>query len=71
MVGPIVEDLASEYADSAKICKVNVDTENELAQKFGVMSIPTLILFKNGEIVDKAVGAMPKEQIKKMINSQI
>jgi len=60
MVGPIVEELSGEYADTAVIGKVNVDENQEIAAKFGIRNIPTLLVFKNGEIVDKQVGVAPK-----------
>ena len=62
MVGPIVEEIASERAD-IKVGKVNVDEEPELAGRFGVMSIPTLVVMKNGRVVRQTMGARPKSQI--------
>lgn len=62
MVGPIVEEIADEHPEY-KICKVNVDEEQELAAEFGVMSIPSLFVLKNGEIVNRAMGAQPKARI--------
>lgn len=66
MVGPILEEISEERSD-IKICKVNVDEEQELAAQFGIMSIPTLVVVKDGKIVNKAVGAMPKGEILKLI----
>ena len=63
MVGPIVDDLAEEYAGKATIAKLNVDENQQTAMKYGIMSIPTLMIFKNGEPVDKIVGAAPKQII--------
>ena len=63
MVGPIVEELAQEYADRVVVGKVNVDENDELAGMFGIRSIPTLLFFKNGQIVDKLIGAAPKPLI--------
>jgi thioredoxin 1 len=63
MIMPVIEELATEYAGKVKIGKINVDNENELAGQFGVMSIPTLLLFKGGKVVDTIVGAVPKEHI--------
>jgi thioredoxin 1 len=60
MLTPIMEELSSEYADDAIIAKVNVDEEMELAQKFGIMSIPNVILFNKGEIADNSVGVRDK-----------
>lgn len=62
MVSPIVDEIANERGD-IKVGKVNVDEQPDLAQKFGVMSIPMLVVMKNGQITNKAVGAMPKENI--------
>ena len=67
MVGPILEEI-SEERDDLIVGKVNVDEEQELAAKFGVMSIPTMILFKGGEAAGKIVGAMPKEEILKVLD---
>ncbi len=66
MVGPILEEIAAERSD-IKVGKVNVDEQIELASEFGVMSIPTLVVIKNGEIVNKAVGARSKHQILAML----
>jgi len=59
-VGPLVEELAAEYADKAIIGKVDVEEEDELASRFGIRNIPTIIYLKNGEVVDKQVGATTK-----------
>lgn len=66
MLSPIVDEVASE-CDAVKVCKVNVDNEQALAARFGVMSIPTLILFKNGSIANKMIGVQPKTAILEMI----
>ena len=66
MVGPIVEEIARERGD-IKVVKVNVDEQPELASQFGVMSIPTLIVMKNGKIVNQAMGARPKNAILGML----
>ncbi len=63
MVLPIVEEIAVELQGKAKVCKVNVDEAQELAAKFDVMSIPTLIIFKNGAAVEQMVGALPKQAL--------
>ena len=67
MVAPILADIAKEKAGVLKVGKVNVDEQMELAQQFGIMSIPTMILFKNGEKVNQIVGAVPKENILAML----
>ena len=61
MLGPILEEVASDK--NIKIVKVNVDEEEELARRYGIMSIPTLILFKNGSEIDKKIGFIPKDEI--------
>ena len=66
MLAPIIEELAKEYDGKVKICKVDVDNDPELAVKFDIASIPTLVLIKNGEPVDKHVGFLPKASIEKM-----
>ncbi|OYD78544.1 thioredoxin [Campylobacter avium] len=69
MLAPIIDELANEFDGKAKICKVNTDEEGDLAAQYGVRSIPTLIFFKNGEIVDQLVGAQSKQAISDKINS--
>ena len=59
MMGPVVEEISGEL-DDVKVCKINIDEEMEVAQRYGVMSIPTFIAFKNGEMTGKQVGAVPK-----------
>ena len=66
LVGPILDEIAAERSDM-KVCKINVDEEQELAMQFGVMSIPTLVVMKSGRIVNQAVGARPKAQILAML----
>lgn len=67
MMGPIIEQLADEYEGKAKVGKVNVDEEGELSQAFGVMSIPTIVLIKDGKVVKQAVGARPKAEVEAML----
>ena len=66
MIAPIIEELSSEV-ENAKICKINVDQEPELAQQFGVMSIPMLAVVHEGKVVNKMVGARPKGDIMKLL----
>ena len=63
MVAPVVEELSNEYAGKVKVGKMNVDENRDTPGKYGIMSIPTLMIFKGGELVDKLVGAVPKNQI--------
>lgn len=70
MVGPIVEEIGAERAD-VKVCKVNVDEQPELAGRFGVMSIPTLVVMKEGRVVNQAVGARPKHQILALLKGEV
>lgn len=71
MVGPIVEELASEYDGKAVIGKVNVDDNREVSSKFGIRNIPTLLIFKGGEVVDKQVGVAPKSVLAGKIDAQL
>ena len=66
MLSPVVDEIAAERED-IKVCKINVDEEQELAVQFGVMSIPTLMVFKNGAAANTSVGVIPKEKILEMI----
>ncbi|HIT78240.1 MAG TPA: thioredoxin [Candidatus Limihabitans stercoravium] len=66
MLSPIVDAVAEE-TPSVKVCKVNVDDEQELAMQFGVQSIPTLVVMENGAVVNKTVGVQPKESIKRLL----
>lgn len=69
MVGPIIDELAQEYGDKAKIGKVNVDVNKEISTKYRVMSIPTVLFIKNGEVVDKVVGAAPKKKYQEKLDA--
>lgn len=69
MVGPVVEELATEYQGKAVIGKVDVDTNQEIAAKYGIRNIPTILFFKDGEVVDKVVGVVPKEQLVEKLNA--
>lgn len=67
MLAPIIAEIAGEYAGKVKVGKVDVDAQPELATKFGIVSIPTLMLFKNGEVVAQSLGYRPKAQIEEML----
>ncbi len=69
MLGPVLEELEAEYAGRVKIAKVNIDEEAELAKAHRVMSVPTLMLVKDGEIVDTSVGFRPKHELKPVLDS--
>ena len=71
MISPIIEELANEYEGKAIIGKVDVDSNQESSIKYGVRSIPTILTFKDGEIVDRQVGAVPKETLTNIIDSQL
>jgi thioredoxin 1 len=71
MVAPIVEQLAKEYAGRVTFGKLNVDENPEISQKFGIQSIPTMIVFKNGKAVDGLIGALPKAQIENKFRSYL
>ena len=67
MIAPVIEEIAEEYQGKIKVGKINVDEQGELAVKYGISSIPTLLLFKGGEVVKKTLGYMPKEAVVKFI----
>ena len=67
MVGPVLEQLASEYAGRVKIAKLNVDENPQTASRYAIRSIPTMLLFNRGEMVDNMVGALPKEEIERRL----
>ncbi|RLZ12631.1 thioredoxin [Faecalibacter macacae] len=69
MVGPIVEEIAGEFQGKAIVGKVDVDTNQEVAAKYGIRNIPTILFFKDGEVVDKVVGVAPKEQLVEKLNA--
>jgi thioredoxin 1 len=69
MIGPVIEEMANEYEGKAVIGKVNVDLNSGVSAQFGVRSIPTVLFIKNGEVVDKSVGAVPKATLEEKLNS--
>ena len=71
MIAPVIEELAEEFEGKANICKVNTDEQQDLAVKYGIRSIPTIIFMKDGEIVDQMVGASSKQAFSDKINSLI
>jgi thioredoxin 1 len=71
MIAPIVEELATEYDGKAKIGKLDVDSNQQTSIKYGVRSIPTLLLFKDGELKDTIIGAVPKTNIVEKLNAQV
>ncbi|WP_339924061.1 thioredoxin [uncultured Cyclobacterium sp.] len=71
MIGPIVEELAGEYEGKVTIGKLDVDANQEIPGRFGIRSIPTLLIFKDGEVVDKIVGAVPKSVIADKLEAQV
>lgn len=71
MIAPILDELAEEYDGRAKICKVNVDDEPTLAQRYKIMSIPAVFLFRGGEIVEKMIGARPKQAFADVIEENL
>lgn len=70
MVGPLIDALSEEFNGKARVAKVDIDKEIELATRFNVMSIPTVIVFKNGKAVDQCIGAYPKEHYSNMLTKQ-
>ena len=71
MVAPTVEKIAKEYKGKLKVCKLNVDEAQETASNYGIMSIPTLAIFKNGEVVDKVIGVVSKSELEAAIKPHI
>lgn len=71
MIAPVLEELDGEISDKAKIVKVDVDENQVTASQFGIMSIPTLVVLKNGEVVDKAVGFQPKEALAQLVSKHL
>ena len=71
MIAPYLEQIAGEMNGRATIAKVNVDENGDLSARFGIRSIPTLMIFKAGRVVDHAVGALPKEQIKNLLGKHV
>ncbi|MDR7481632.1 MAG: thioredoxin [Armatimonadota bacterium] len=71
LIAPIVEDLAGEYAGRLKVVKVDVDDNQHLAMRYGIMSIPTLGVFKGGQMVERIVGYMPKPELKRRIDTAL
>lgn len=69
MVAPIVDELATEYAGKVRVMKLNTDENPEIAGRYQVMSIPTILFFKNGQVVEKLIGARPKRAFKEVIDS--
>ena len=69
MLAPVIEELAEDFDGKAKICKVNTDEEQDVAVKYGIRSIPTILFFKDGELVDQMVGASSKQVLADKINS--
>jgi len=71
MVGPIIEELAGSYLEKVKVGKLNTDDNPGIASRYGIMSILTILLFKNGEIVERIVGAAPKKDFEKILRSHV
>ena len=71
MLSPLLDEVEAEMEDKVEVVKVNVDDADEIAMRFRIMSIPTLLFFKNGEMVDRSVGAMPKSVLVEKINANL
>lgn len=71
MIAPVIEELAEDFEGKANICKVNTDEQQDLAVKYGIRSIPTILFMKDGEIVDQMVGATSKQALTEKINSLV
>lgn len=68
MIGPVIEELAKEYAGKVKVCKLNTDEAQDTAGKYQISAIPTILLFKGGKVVQQLVGLQPKEELKKHLD---
>jgi thioredoxin 1 len=71
MIAPLIDDLAKEYTGKIKVGKVDVDTNSKIATKYGIMSIPTIVFFKNGKVMDQLVGAVSKLDLKRKIEENL
>ena len=71
VLSPVVEEIAAERAGSLKVCKIDIDAANDIAAKYRIMSVPTLMLFKNGSVLDQFVGVRPKAQILEAIDKHL
>ena len=71
MVAPVIDELSNDYEGKAIVGKVNVDNEQEISSRFGIRNIPTILFFKNGEVVDKNVGLSPKKDLAQKLDSLI
>jgi len=70
-IAPVVEEIAGEHSDKLKVCKMDVDANRETAVQFGIRSIPTLLIFKNGEVAGSQIGAISKQQLLEFIQAEI
>ena len=70
-IAPVVEEIAGEHSDKLKVCKMDVDANRETAVQFGIRSIPTLLIFKNGEVTGSQIGAVSKQQLLEFIQAEI
>jgi thioredoxin 1 len=71
MIAPAIDELAAEYEGKAKVAKLNVDENQQVSMKYGIRSIPTLLIFKNGQVVDQIIGAVPKGVIESKLKHQL
>ena len=71
MIAPVIDELASEFDEKANICKVNTDEQQDLAVKYGVRSVPTILFMKDGEIVDQVIGAQSKQALADKVNAYL
>lgn len=68
MMGSVVEEIASQYSETVKVGKLDIDQDSEIAARYSVMSVPTFLVFKDGEVKGKAIGAVPKEELERLID---
>lgn len=70
-LAPVIDEISNEYADKLKVGKVNVDDNPEISMQYGIRSIPTLIVFKDGEVFEQVIGAVPKSEIEKVVQKAL
>lgn len=71
MIAPIIEELGNDYDGKAKMCKLDVDNNQQIAMRYGIRSIPTVLIFKGGEVVDTIIGAVPRAQIEERLKNHL
>ncbi|MDD2421999.1 MAG: thioredoxin [Heliobacteriaceae bacterium] len=71
MIGPVIEELANDYVDKALVCKLNVDENRQISSEYGIMSIPTIAVFKSGQVVEQVIGYKMKPELAKLLDKHL